>query len=389
MLGNLRGVSLGVTCIGEALVAVSVSLRGNLKDFGIADVFQLIGQQRKTGILEFQGQSERIQCLFDRGAVVSAAHVGLWSHAALGEMLLRCGLLTRERVDDLRRECEASAQMLPSVVISRGWLEPEELRKIEDLLTGETIFSVLRWQAGSFDFTAHVVEHDRDFDSLLGAEQILMDGLRMVDEWHSFAELVPSEDTVFRRTGSFRQYIERAGSDGERQRSMAERVHSLVDGRLSARRIIDLSLLGTFDAVRSLASLHRVQVIEEVDPAGLEKLEQAEQELTSRSPKGGSVGAVFIPLALLLLVTLLGRSDWYSEPNGSFRIDRPTQIEIVRLAFETRRIRHALETYYFSEGHWPADLDALRSSGTLTSAIGGPYYYASRDDGAWLLGPDR
>ena len=30
-------------------MTVAVALRGNLKDFGIADVFQLIGQQRKTG----------------------------------------------------------------------------------------------------------------------------------------------------------------------------------------------------------------------------------------------------------------------------------------------------------------------------------------------------
>jgi hypothetical protein len=96
-----------------------------------------------------------------------------------------------------------------------------------------------------------------------------------------------------------------------------------------------------------------------------------------------------MPLALLLFVTLLAQIDWYSEPAAPFRIDRPTQIERVRRSFETRRVRHALEAYHFAEGHWPADLEVLRSSGTLASAIGGPYYYASRDDGAWLLGPDR
>ena len=42
-------------------------------DFGIADVFQLIGQQRKTGILELTGSSTRVQLVFDNGLVVSAA----------------------------------------------------------------------------------------------------------------------------------------------------------------------------------------------------------------------------------------------------------------------------------------------------------------------------
>ena len=87
----------------------SVSLRGNLKDFGIAEVFQLVGQQRKTGILEFSRKGQRVQIVFDRGAVVSAAPIGPHAHWALGDMLVRTGRLTRERVEELHRECKASA----------------------------------------------------------------------------------------------------------------------------------------------------------------------------------------------------------------------------------------------------------------------------------------
>ena len=38
---------------------MGVALRGNLEDFGIADVFQLIGQQRKTGVLDLKRRNER------------------------------------------------------------------------------------------------------------------------------------------------------------------------------------------------------------------------------------------------------------------------------------------------------------------------------------------
>ena len=55
---------------------MSVGLSGNLQDFGLADVFQLIGQQRKTGVLELSSRKLRVQIVFDRGAVVSAAPVG-------------------------------------------------------------------------------------------------------------------------------------------------------------------------------------------------------------------------------------------------------------------------------------------------------------------------
>jgi hypothetical protein len=373
---------------------MAVSLRGSLKDFGIADVFQLIGQQRKTGILEFSSNREKIRLLFDRGAVVSAAPVGQWSYAAFGEMLVRCGLLTPNRVDDLRSECEASAQTLPSVAIDRGWLSPEELRQIEDLLTRETILAVLRWQVGSFDFTAEEVAHDREFDSLLGAEQILMDGLRMVDEWQTFAKLVPSENTVFRRVLSFERYREGMSGESQQQIANAERVFDLIDGRLPVRRVTDLSLLGAFDAVRALARLHDNRVIETVDSASLISVPESEPNITPRSSWFASLIRVALPLVVLLLVTTLIQLPGRSDTSDAFSIRRPSALTRARQAYEKQRIRRALETYRFDRGRWPQNLEELESEGllpreALASEKGHPYYYANRGDGAWLLAPDR
>ena len=87
-----------------------------------------------------------------------------------------------------------------------------------------------------------------------------MDGLRMVDEWQSFADLVPSEDTVFQRIGRFETYRDQLGGGMARHLDHAERVFYLIDGRLKVRRVIDLSLLGSFDAVRALAALHEAGV---------------------------------------------------------------------------------------------------------------------------------
>ena len=192
---------------------MSVGLSGNLRDFGIADVFQLIGQQRKTGVLELTNAKARVQLAFDEGAVVTASPASGRSEDGdpLADMLLRCGVLTRQRVSEAVEACRASAQTVGSIVVERGWVDAEEVARIEDLLTRDTIFLVLRWESGSFDFRAQSLEHDRDRASLLGAEQILMDGLRMVDEWQTFCHLVPVEDSVFQRVGRFESYQERRG----------------------------------------------------------------------------------------------------------------------------------------------------------------------------------
>jgi len=373
---------------------MAASLRGDLKDFGIADVFQLIGQQRKTGVLEFNGDGQQIQIRLDRGAVVSAAPVGSWPDAAFGKMLMRCGLLSRDRVDKLRRECRTSARPLFGVAAAHGWLDEDELRKIEELLTRETIFAVLRWEAGSFDFTAKEIEHDRSFDSLLGAEQILMDGLRMVDEWQSFADLVPSEDTVFRRLLSFEQYNERCSGETPGQLANAKRVFELVDGHLPVRRLIDLSMLGTFDSVRVLAQLHRSRIIETVELESLAPSSEVDPEETRRPLRLGWLAAI-ASLAVLAAVTA-SIQLWPSagDPPDAFAIQRPAALELARATYEKHRIRHALEAYWFNHGRWPANLaelakDGLLSHRELASADGHPYYFASRGNDVWLLAPDR
>jgi len=373
---------------------MSVALRGNLQDFGIADVFQLIGQQRKTGILEFRGEVGRVQLRFDQGAVVSAAPVGSRAEEALGEMLVRCGRLTRDQVDRLVPECEAAAQTVPRLAVSRGWISREDLERIEDVLTRETFFEVLRWESGDFDFRTRSVEHSRRFEALLGAEQILMDGLRMVDEWQSFSEHVPSEEVVFQKTAGFNEYRSRSRLEASNLRA-AERVFQLVDGRISVRRIIDLSLLGTFDAVRLLADLRQEEVIEPLDEEALLRVQSLPPpRIRASREQAVSWLAGLLPLLLLAGIAVLAlRGVAPDEPAPGFTLQR-APIEATRAAFETRRVRHALEAHRFVDGRWPEGLVELErrgflAAGTLAQGRTGAYYYVVREDGAVLLAPER
>ncbi len=372
---------------------MSVALRGNLQDFGIADVFQLIGQQRKTGILEFTGAKGRVQLRFDQGAVVSAAPVGARAEEALGEMLARCGLLDHAEVVALDRECDASAQTVPRLAAARGWISQDDLERIEDLLTRETFFSVLRWETGEFDFRARDVTHQRRFESLLGAEQMLMDGLRMVDEWQTFAEVIPSEDVAYQKVAGFEEYRSRSQLEAT-QVEAAERVFQLIDGRISARRIIDLSMLGTFDAMRILADLKRADVI-----APLAKEKQRQHRAVPRPSqtrpeqvRGWIAGLLPLVLLLSAVATALLGSSGGDEGPGLVLHRAP--FEALRQNYAARGLRHALEAYRLADGRWPGALTDLAERGVIGAEAlahpeGRPYYYVEREDGAVLLAPER
>ncbi|HXK23328.1 MAG TPA: DUF4388 domain-containing protein [Myxococcota bacterium] len=372
---------------------MSVGLSGNLKDFGLADVFQLIGQQRKTGVLELRSKKSRVQLVFDRGAVVSAAPAGGRESDSdpLAEMLVRCGLLTRERAVAAAEACKASAQPLTRVIVDRGWIAARELARVQDVLTRDTIFDVLRWTQGSFDFLARPVEHERDPASLLGAEQILMDGLRMLDEWRELVTRVPADATVFARVGDLESYTQKAGEESPARQEAARRLFGLIDGRLSMRRVIDLALVGNFEGLRIFTALQESHAIEAVRIAGGSAAGLGRGEL-SLVPFLKGVAASVIP------ISLLAGAVWFAARHPAPTVPAHpivrSSLESLREGHATRRLSAAVDTYRLLEGRSPDHLEALLRRGVvgadaLAAPEGRPYYSALRADGLILLAPEH
>lgn len=374
---------------------MSVGLSGNLVDFGIADVFQLIGQQRKTGFLDVRQKKETLRLAFDQGCVVWARPVGAREDSEIGERLVRCGLLTQHRLEALEAESGFSARPLTQLVVDTGDVSAADAEAIEDLVTNDTVFTVLRWSDGSFDFSAQAVHHGRPPDKLLHAEQILMDGLRMVDEWQTFAGLVPDGDTVFERNAPIASYKRGLSGESKSRLPAVERVHALVDGRLSAQRIIDLSRLGLFDATRALAELHHHDVIVPVarHPA---RSRRRESDRSRRSVMEGAVAGLTGALPLVVLAGMVSMIlDGTPPAPGTtvFPIER-APLQDARQVFEKRRVEHVLEAQHLLSGRWPESLPANDPTGLLegddlTPEGGAPYYYARRGDGIVLLAPER
>jgi hypothetical protein len=374
---------------------MAIALRGNLKDFGIAEVFQLIGQQRKTGKLEITGGGGlEVSLTFDEGAVVWASPVSRREHEVLGQRLVRCGLLTQEILTSLLSESEASARSLPSLILAGEVLSKDDLEEVSDLLTDETIFEVLRWKSGQFHFSAQSVSHDRPPEKLLAAEQILMDGLRKVDEWQTFAGNFPSDETVFQRRD--RDAAERKQLLGQLRGSQADadKLLQLVDGRSTLGRVIDLSRLGRFDATRILVEMIEMGMIASVQSRASRSTLRARG--SGASIVAGLRAAARSALPLILLAAAIGliehRSRTQPLRSEAFPITHPT-VDEAKLLFEKRRLRHVLAAQRLRAGNWPENLQQKDETGlldreSLAPASGPAYYYGRQGTNIVLLSPD-
>ena len=103
--------------------------------------------------------------------------------------------------------------------------------------------------------------------------------------------------------------------------------------------------------------------------------------------------AAAFPIALLsLVVSLILAPAKPAEGPQVFPISR-APLSQAKLAFEKRRLRHALEAERMLVGGWPesiADSDLARETAdTLTASGSGDYYYARRGNGIILLAPEQ
>ncbi|HEY5908837.1 MAG TPA: DUF4388 domain-containing protein, partial [Vicinamibacteria bacterium] len=72
-----------------------MALEGTIKDFGLPDIFQLIGLQRKTGILTLTAEAESITVTFENGMVVMADSSSKRLEDRIGNVLVKQGKLSQ------------------------------------------------------------------------------------------------------------------------------------------------------------------------------------------------------------------------------------------------------------------------------------------------------
>jgi hypothetical protein len=348
-----------------------MSLKGVLSDFPVSDVFQLIAQQRKTGVLQLDGEDRSLEVFFLDGEVLRARPAEKRPDAALASFLLRTGALSESSLAQARRAQDETLEPLADVLLSAGSISSELLSQVARLITHDTIFELFLWDEGRFEFRAEDVAVS-DLDEPVNAEMFLLDALRMRDEWVNVVSDLPDLASTASRCAELEDFrarraelMERSGLGGDE----LEKLFNLVNGRIAVRRVIDLSRLGTFRGGRGIVELLR---------AGLLRIEaRAEPEPVTRSLQPPQRGLPLAGLAVLVAAALLALGV-LALPGPQSR-DFPVPVaglEGARLRAGSSSLRAALEAHRWLEGGYPQTLEELRPAGAELLAAFPPHRYS-------------
>ena len=324
-----------------------MALEGSLKDFGLADILQLIYFQRKTGVLTLEGRMDRVKLLFIEGKVSGAESKRRIEANRLGKVLVRKGLIEEETLQSLLDEQSVSNVKLGNILVKKGVVKREEVQEILTEQIKETVIQIFGWKLGTYEFTPQAVPTDKYIPISIDTQHLLMEGLRIVDEW-SLIEGKITLDTVFTRKTDDRKGLTEEEKD----------LFSLVDGENDVSTIIDITAKDDYSVSKTLVSLMEKGVIEpkEVAPV-LTEMPHAETKKSVFSYRS-------LPLLSIVFASLVSFFSVYMNTDNIFK--RFNTSEIID------DLRFKIEAYKYEYGSYPETLDMISNR---SDPWGNPYVY--------------
>lgn len=335
-----------------------MALTGTLKDFGIAEILQLIGTQKKTGVLTLEDQQHRAEIYFFEGMVVGAS--GGTMGVSLEERLVKSGFITEEQRAEAERKVKETLKPFTAVLLTDNLISPRELREVIALHISEIVYETFGWKSGTYAFEQKFIQWDRQLVTPMSAESLMMDGLRIVDESPAVMKAIPSMTEVYAPVDKNLLHNKTLGPE-------TEAVLNLLDGQRTVQDVILRSRLPRFDVLKHLAVLLNKKVI-----APVEKSRQVESPPAGKPVKAGNSSriSVYVLTAVTIIVTLwqlggavIKTAKPYSPREGAGQ-SAPALMEEIQL----RRIKNALEAYNLINGKYPATLELLSEAGFISSS---------------------
>ncbi len=246
----------GEPCLTAAIGAV-----------GVADVLSFFNMFRKTGILYFDLPDGAREVYFQEGEIIYA--VSARFEEDIGEILCELGKLERSVLSSLRGEVDDTTT-LSQLLVRRNIVAARDLWLATRHQVETIVYNLFACTDGGCYFVARELDNEEIVRLSMSTQNLIMEGLRRVDERQLYLRKFRSMDAVLEYSGK-----SPAGLDEEEKRLIS----MLYSVPATVAQMVARSGMSEFDALRVLYQLADKKMLE---------ISQPEEE-----PLDGEFAAIF------------------------------------------------------------------------------------------------
>lgn len=236
-----------------------MALRGNLRDFTVTQLLNLINLASKTGTLVVDGASEQAYISF-RDGKLAYARIGQ-EDGSLASVLHKANKIN---ANQYRAIADRAGQMtdkeLGLLLINAGYVSQEDiLLNLQGYFT-EVVRRLFTWVEGVFRFENEMLPPDDRINVRLDLENIIIEGSRQLRELEQLQDEIPSLDMALKFTDRPLTNVNLSVDEWK--------VVKFVDPKNTMRQIASTNKLSDIQVRRIVYGLLQAGLVEMARPAG-------------------------------------------------------------------------------------------------------------------------
>ncbi len=332
-----------------------MALEGQLSDFNLAEILQLLASQQKTGFLNIEA-GRNLVFVFDKGVLISTRDRRNQERDPFESYLRAYGWFTEAQWKHVEYVGQNSSLDLTEILVSEGLVDVPELERALRGLAQEMTHAGMKLNRGTYQFTPCKdappgIKHRLAID----VQGLLMEAARRMDEEPLLKDVLPSQSITFTAG--------RKVMPPEALSPTAQRVMELALSGLPLGRIIRQGRAESFVVRDLLKNWCQEDVL-------VRHLPQDEAEVGAESGRGLSLArgpalrSAKAAAALVLLTGTLVIARWVAFP-----LDHGDPGRALREAQVRQEVVTAAQLYRHAQNQWPADLQAMVRAGQLDDKV--------------------
>lgn len=242
-----------------------MALKGNLRDFSITQLLNLVNLANKTGTLVIEGSGDTARVTFREGKLAHAEFAN--QSNGLGAILHKANIITSAQLGTLKtRAANMGDKELGLLLVNSGYVTQQDIIVSLQGHFIDIIQNIFSWADGMFQFNDKEPMPQDKIPVKVDLENIIIEGSRRVNEWEQLKDELPNLDLALK-------FTERPGVNLKNLNMSVEewRVISYINPKNSMKQIGQATKMAELEIRRIVYGLLQAGLVELVRPEGVEK----------------------------------------------------------------------------------------------------------------------
>ncbi len=237
-----------------------MAIKGNLHDFTLTQLLNLINLAQKTGTLVVEGSNQAVEVFFTDGKL-TYAQIGQEDNSLVG-ILHKSQLISSTQYKGIKANVNGmSDKELGLMLINANYFSQQDILISLQVHFVEVLKRLFTWMEGFFQFNSDVSPPEDKITVRVNLENIILEGSRQIQELEYLEEEIPSLEIGVK-------FVDRPGANVANLKLNSKEWQAIpyIDPKNTLHQIAKVTDLADFEIRQVIYSLLQAGIIEMVRP---------------------------------------------------------------------------------------------------------------------------